>query len=190
MEALKINEGLAVCMEKLRGQLDKLPLIGTYKVELVRDGEVVHSEEGFNTITIEGKNKMLDVAFHNTTQIATWYIGLVDNSGAGAFAEAHTYAGIGGTNGWNEFVSYTEGTRGEWTEGAASSKSITNSTAVTFSINASGTVKGICLVGGGTNASGKADNAGGGTMWTEAAFTSPVSVANGDSLKITYTINS
>ena len=119
--------------------------------------------------------------FHGTTAIATWYIGLVDNSGFTAFAEADTMSSHGG---WNEFTTYSESTRVEWTEDAAASKSITNSTVVTFNITGSGTLKGAFI----TSDSTKSGTSG--TLWATAAFGSTVPVVNTDQLKITYTVNS
>jgi hypothetical protein len=133
-----------------------------------------------NGITNVGKDHALDVLFHAVTQTATWYIGLIDNSGFTALAAADTMSSHAG---WNEFTTYSEATRQEWTEGAASSQSITNATPATFSINGSGTVKGIFVTSSNTK-SGTT-----GTLWSTALFPSNIAVINGDSLKITYTVN-
>ncbi len=85
--------------------------------------------------------------------------------------------------GWTEFTTYSDATRVAWTTVAAASESITNTTVSTFNINGSGTVKGIFV----TSVSTKSGTTG--TLWSTAAFTSPVPVSNGDQLKITYTVN-
>ena len=170
---------------------------GTFKVDHYRKGKRINSWTFKNGITNEGKNKLLDVMFHATTQITTWYLGLIDNVGYTALAASDTYAGIDGANGWDEFPDYTDPgnsdsalTRPEWTEGAASSQAITNSSVVVFDITATGTVKGIFLVGGGSASDTKSDNAGGGTLWATALFTGgDVPVQNGDALRVTYTVN-
>lgn len=151
---------------------------GTFHIELLdKDGNLKAKFDAKNGVTTEGKNKILDVMFHATTQITTWYIGLMDNSGYTAEAAGDTLASH---TGWNEFTNYS-GNRKEWTEGAASSGSITNGTSVDFSITGSGTLKGIFLASASSGTSG--------TLWATAAFDSTQPVANGDTLKITYTVN-
>lgn len=151
---------------------------GRFKVEhFDAAGVKIGDYELQNGVVNQGKNSVLDIMFHGSTQITTWYIGLMDNSGYTAEAAADTLASHAG---WNEFTSYT-GDRKEWTEGAASSQSITNGTTVDFAITGSGTLKGLflCSVASGTS----------GTLWATAAFSSTVSVANGDTLKVTYTVS-
>lgn len=134
-----------------------------------------------NGITNEGKNKLLDVMFHGTSAITTWYLGLIDNAGFSALDAADV---MNSHTGWDEFTAYDETTRPAWTEGAASGQSITNGTPVTFTINGSGTLKGGFVTSENT-ISGTT-----GTLWATAAFsggTQPVSASN--LLKITYTVN-
>lgn len=152
----------------------------TITVEHVRDGQVIGVHKTLNGIVDVGINSLLDVTFRNQTQIATWYMGLVNNSGWSAFAAGDTMASHAG---WTEFTSYSEANRPTWTPAAAASRSISNSTPVEFTINGSGTVKGIFVTSNNT-ISGTT-----GTLWSTAAFASPVSVTNGDVLKVTYTIS-
>lgn len=169
---------------------ERLALRGKYVVEHWRSGQMIGKYEVPNLIVNEGKDKLLDVMFHGVTQITTWYILLIDGSDSPTVAAGDTYAQINGTNGWNEFDDYDETTRQEWTEGAAASQSITNASPVVFTINASGSVFGLALVGGGSTPSTKNDAAGGGTLWNAVAFTGgTVSVADDDQLKVTYTVN-
>ena len=153
---------------------------GRFHVEHVRSGEVIGKYEMPNGIVNEGLNSILDIMFHATTQIATWYIGLVDNAGFTAFAASDI---MSSHTGWSESVAYSDATRIEWTEGAAATQSITNSTPVTFNINAGATIKGIFVT------SGSAKSGTTGTLWSTAAFASNVTVVNGDQLKVTYTVN-
>lgn len=134
-----------------------------------------------NGIVDEGMEHLLDVGFHGSSQTATWYIGLVDNSGFSAFADVDT---LSSHSGWSEFTSYTEANRVEWQEDAASSRSISNSTTADFSINASGNLKGIFVSSNNVKSTGNT-----GTLWATAAFSSVVATANGDTLKVTYTIS-
>jgi len=170
---------------------------GVWDVWHYRKGKLLERFQSPNTIMTEGKNHALDVVFHAVSANSTWYIGLVDNSGFTAISASDTYAGINDTNGWSSFTSYTDPgngnsatTRPAWTEGAASGGSITNGTVVSFDITASGTVRGIFLVAG-TNAQTKNDSTNtGNVMWCATDFAGGNrTVANTDTLKVTYTLN-
>lgn len=159
----------------------KLPLRGRFRVEHYdKEGNLKAIYRVPNGIVDVGLNKILDDMFDGGIQSTTWYIGLVDNSGFSAFANADTMASHAG---WSESTAYTETARPEWTAGTPSSRSITNASTVDFSINASVTLKGIFIVDNATK-SGTA-----GTLWSTAAFASNVSAVNGDTLKITYTVS-
>ena len=169
---------------------DKLPLRGKFVVEHLRDGKVIGRYIVPNVIVTEGKTKLLDVMFHAVSALATWYIGLIDNAGVTPPVAGNTYEGIGTTNGWDEFTTYSESTRGEWTEDAAAAGSITNSTPVVYNITGSGAVYGLFLAAG-TQAATKGDATAGNTLWAATAFSGGyVTVANNDQLKVTYTVNS
>ncbi len=150
------------------------------RVELYREGSLIEVRDTFNDITDAGKNSLLDVYFRNQTQIAAWYIGLVDNASYSAFAAGDTMSSHAG---WIESTAYSDSTRQQWVTTAASGKSITNSSVATFNINGSGNMKGIFVVSNSTK-SGTT-----GTLWATAPFGSVLPVANGDQLKITYTVN-
>jgi len=145
-----------------------------------KDGILKGRYEFPNGIVDEGLNHILDTQFHGTTQVGTWYLGLVNNAGWTAFSNADIMTAH---SGWVESTAYTESTRGEWTEGAAATRSITNSVTVDFSINATTVLKGIFVTSDNTK-SGTT-----GVLWSTAAFQSNVSAVNGDTLKITYTVS-
>lgn len=157
-----------------------LKLKGLFNVEHIRDGKTLGKYEFNNGIVDVGANMILDAAFHNVAAIATWYIGLIDNAGFTALANADTMAAHAG---WVELEDYTEATRPEWTEGAAATRSITNAVTVDFTIDDTKTVKGIFITS--SNVKGGAA----GTLWSTAAFTSVVNVVAADVLKITYTLS-
>ena len=141
-----------------------------------KDGNLKWKKVAKNGATDEGLNKMLDVMFHATTQISTWYIGLI--TGTGTLAAADTLASHAG---WTEGTSYT-GDRKEWSEGAATGKSTTNSSTVDFACNGSMTVKGAFLSSASTGTTG--------TLFCTSAFTGgDQAVGNGDTLKVTYTVS-
>ncbi len=153
---------------------------GKYTIEHVRDGEVIGLYEIPNGIVDVGLNHILETEFNGGTPVTTWYIGLTDNASFSALANADTMASHAG---WIEITAYDEATRPEWTAGTASSRSITNSSPVDFTINATKTVKGIFITSqntkGGTT----------GTLWSTAAFGSTVNVLDDDVLRVTYTLS-
>jgi hypothetical protein len=145
------------------------------------EGNLKGTYEFPNGIVDEGLDHILDTQFTGSAQVGTWYIGLVDNSGWSAFADADTLSSHAG---WTESTDYTESNRVEWDEDAASSRSISNSTTADFSINASGNLKGIFVSSNNVKSTGNT-----GTLWSTAAFSSVVATANGDTLKVTYTVS-
>ena len=140
---------------------------------LDKDGNIKWEEDNKNLITTVGLNHILDTQFHASTQVTTWYIGL---KGAGTPAAGDTMASH---SSWAELTGYS-GNRKEWTEGAASSGSMTNGTSVDFSINATATIAGAFL---NTAATGTA-----GTLYGVVDFSSARAVISGDTLQVTVTV--
>lgn len=143
-------------------------------------GDLIGSYRFPNGIVDVGINHILETEFNGGAAISSWYIGLVNNAGWSAFANADTMASH---SGWVETADYAESTRPEWTAGTAAGRAITNAATVDFSINATVTIKGIFIT------SGSAKSGTTGTLWSTAAFASPVSANNGDTLKVTYTVS-
>ena len=171
---------------------------GRFTVEHWRDGELLQTFDFPNGITNEGKDSILDVYFDSGTQITTWNMLLIDNSGYTALAAGDTYDAIDQAgNGWDEFTDYTDPgnsdsttTRPEWAPDPASGQSISNGTQTVFDITGSGTVKGLAIVGGGAASNTKGDHANDGTLWATALFDQgDTAVVNSDQLKITYTVS-
>jgi hypothetical protein len=168
--------------EAQRQTLDRLLLAGKFKVEHVRDGQVIDTYDFNNDITNEGKNTLFDVMFASGTQIgsASWFIGLISNSGYSALAAGDTMASH---SGWTEATGYTQSTRVAWGPGSAASQSITNASPATFDINATATIKGIFVTSNSTK-SGTT-----GKLWSTALFSADVPVTSGDQLRVTYTVS-
>ena len=123
---------------------------------------------------------------------------LIDNSGFTALDASDIYDDIDQAgNGWDEYKTYTDAGNGDstvtrpiWNPSPASGRSITNGTQTVFDMTATGTVKGLGIVGGGANASDKGDHASDGTLWATALFDQgDTAVVNGDQLKVTYTVS-
>jgi hypothetical protein len=153
---------------------------GLYHFECYdKHGNLKWREVISNGVTDGGINSILDIMFHGTTQITTWYLGLIDNAGFTAVAPTDTMASHAG---WDEFTDYDEANRVTWAEGAAASKSITNATPAEFTINDTGTIKGVFL----TSENTKGGTTGG--LWGTAVFSATRNVENEDVLRVTYTI--
>ena len=140
---------------------------------LDKDGNVKWEENKKNIIVTVGLNHILDTQFHATTQNTTWYIGL---KGAGTPIAANTMASH---SSWAELTGYA-GNRKAWTEGAASSGSMTNSSSVDFTINATATVAGAFL--------NTAETGTNGTLYDVVDFSSSRAVISGDTLQVTVTV--
>ncbi len=145
-----------------------------------KDGNLKWRDVAKNLVVNAGLNGLLDIMFHASTQVTTWYVGLTGSSPSPAAADT-----MSSHSGWTEFTSYSESTRVAYNEAAASSQSITNSANVAaFSINGTGTVGGAFLVSESTK-SGTS-----GTLFCCAAFSQGnKSVSSGDTVNVTYTLN-
>ena len=159
---------------------NKFKLKGMFHVEHIRNGKVLNTFKIKNGIVNEGLTSLLDIMFHDETQIPLWYIGLIDNAGFSALAAADT---MSSHSGWTETVPYSDANRITWATDAASAESITNGTPVTFTINATAAIYGLFIVSDNTK-SGTS-----GTLWSTADFASVINVTSGDQLKVTYTVN-
>lgn len=168
-------------------------------VEHFREGELIGVHHADNMVVNEGLNAFLDKMFDGSTQITTWYTGLIDLVGYTIIALTDTYDDINQVaNGWDEFTDYTDAnnassavTRPVWVSDPASGQAITNTTTKAIAdITATGDVKGIFISGGGAANATKGDHAADGTLMSAALFSGgDVGVVNGDQLKITFTMN-
>lgn len=183
----RLSQALGAAILALQGHstmdiVELMKLKGAVGLEHWRGGQHLRTYTAPNDITNEGKNTLFEIMFHDGTQIASasWFIGLISNSGYSALAAGDTMASHAG---WTEFTAYSQSTRVAWGPGAAASQSITNSSPATFDINSSGTVKGIFVTSNSTK-SGTT-----GKLWATALFNADVPVSNGDQLRATYTVS-
>lgn len=165
-------------VEKVLEQQSQIKLGGVFEF-ICRDklGNFKWRNTAKNLVVNEGLNHVLNVQFHGTTQITTWYVGLklTGTPAAGDTLSSHAS--------WTEATGYV-GNRKEYNEAAASGQSITNSAnKAGFTINGSGaTILGgfICSVSSGTT----------GTLFSAADFTGGAKgVSSGDTLEVTYTLS-
>ena len=153
---------------------------GRFHIEHIRNGEVIEREDVTNLVVNEGLDHVLNTVFHAGTQVAAWYLGLFEaNYTPVATVTAATIAAAS-----TECTSYTEPSRQEYKEGAASAQSITNSAdKATFTMNATKTIYGAFLVSNATK------GATSGVLFSAARFASPKQVTTDDQLLLTYTFN-
>lgn len=160
--------------------MSNLKMAGFFTLEHIRAGKVIHREKARNGVTNGGKDHALDIVFGGGSQVDPWYIGLIDDDGGVSLAAADT---MSSHTGWSENTDYSEGARQEWDDAAASSQSKTSSTTADFSINGTADIYGVFISSDSTK-SGTS-----GTLWATAAFSSSIPVVNGDTLRVTYTVN-
>lgn len=182
MSNFRLGQKAAAQMVRNRGAKDRFTCVNPILMEHWREGVKIREYETVNDITNEGKNLIFDVMFNNATQIAnnSWFIGLISLASYTALAAADVMSSHGG---WTEFTSYSQSTRVAWGSGSSSGQSVTNSSAATFDVNGSGTVKGVFVTSNSTK-SGTT-----GKLWATALFGADVPVTSGDQLKITYTVS-
>ncbi len=166
---------------------------GQFDVTCVRpDGSTRWQKLFPNGVTNQGLDRILNTMFDGTTQIGAgaWELGLISSVSFTALAAADTHASHGG---WTEAAAtnvpdYDEAARPAWNPAVSSAQSSSNSTTVDFTINETGTVKGIFLSSVATkdSTSGGADD----VLWATGLFPGgDQAVVSGDVLKITYTVN-
>lgn len=157
---------------------------GVFDIE-VKDkfGNLLSRSRAENIITNEGLDSILDVYLHGDTQITVWYCVIFETDTTPAAGT--TYA----VPVFTEWAAYDEGTRPEYVEAASSSQSITNSAnKAVFTANATKTLYGAALVGGGSAPTTKSNVAGGGTLPCAGKFAASQPVVDDNVVNLTYTV--
>lgn len=161
-----------------------------------KDGRLKWRDEFRNTVVTEGKNALLTHGFKASTLTQTLVLGLIEDTGYSAISATNTAASItaagGGspTNGWNEAPSSTCASRGSPSMGTASAGSLATSSAVSFSIIATDTIKGAFMLMKSTGGTAPTTTVGNtnGALYSAGLFSGgDRAVANGDTLNVTYT---
>jgi hypothetical protein len=164
---------------------------GVFDIE-VKDklGNLISKGRAENIIPDAALDNILNVYFHATTQITAWYCGIFEDN---VTPDGDTTYAVPV---FTEWEAYDEGTRPAFTEAAADEQSITNSAnKAVFTANATKTLYGAFLAGGGTDANTKGDVAGGGIIPCAGIFMdalgenpAPQPVVSGNVVNLTYTI--
>jgi hypothetical protein len=162
---------------------------GVYTVTCVgADGVEKWADTFHNLVVNQGLANMNGVYFAGTTQVTTWYLGLITGPGSGTtFSATDTLASHGstGSGGWTENADYT-GSRKAVTFGSATSANpsvITNSASPSsFVMTGTATIAGAFLASVSSGTSG--------ILFSAGDFTGgDKSVASGDTLNVTYTFS-
>jgi hypothetical protein len=149
---------------------------GIWKMQCIRNGEVIWQEKWENIVTTAGLNYLIDVALGGAAQITTWFVGLVSGA-TPTFAAGDTSATHAG---WTEATGYDEATREAWVDGGVSGGSLTNAASVAqFTMNASLTIGGAFLISNSTKGGTT------GTLYAEGDFGVDRSVVDNDVLEVT-----
>lgn len=141
------------------------------------DGSLAWEETVYNAIN--GLLDLLNVYFHGSTQTATWYLGLINNTGTPSLVSTDT---MSSHSGWVELTSYSESVRQTWPEGAAAGDEIASTAAAIFTVNASCSIYGAFLSSDSTK-SGTTGN-----LWAAGAFPAPHTLISGQKLDVYYSV--
>jgi len=171
----KMDSGLVTSARKA---LNAAGFFNPIKAQVVNsDGVITKTTFTQNGIVDEGMHALLDIMFRNQTQSAIWYMSLIDTGAT--LADADTMS----SNSWDENLNFTAAARQNWTTAlsAAATRSISNSTTIDFAFTTTQTIHGIFINDALTGTAG--------TLWATAPFSTEVTVNNGDTLKVTYTVS-
>ena len=178
-EKIKLTETTDVSISKSNNLTETIGVTGHYNVQcLDSDGQVKWTDTIENLVVTVGKNDLLDKYFAGSAYTAAWYMGLVDGATTPTYAAGDTLASHAG---WTESTAYSGSNRATvaWNAASAGSKA---STATSFSINATATIAGALL----TVTQVRATTTG--VLYSAGSFSGGNrSVANGDTLNVTYT---
>lgn len=153
---------------------------GEFRARIIDvDGTVLDDYRLGNAATYEGLNSLLNTGFRGVTPISTYYVYPINGSGFSAVSVNDTAASH---SGWTELTSYSETNRQTWSPGAASAGVITNSTPMSFSINATVSIQGIAVQTTNTKSSTS------GVLWATAVDNTPRSLTSGQTFQVYYTV--
>lgn len=148
-----------------------------YKVECIRNGKLIWTEEFDNLVVDAGLNDSLDKHLKGSTYTATWYVGVTTT--ANTFAAADTMASHAG---WTESSAYDEANRPTLTLGTVSGKSVDNSASkAVFTISSSVTLQGAFVTSNNTKGGST------GILYGGGVFSQARALVDNDVLNVTIT---
>ncbi len=196
-ERITATERAGVSLANAGALAEALTVAGRYDVECIgADGQVKWRDHIDNLVTTEGKNALLTHALKASTLTQTLVLGLIESTGFTAYGATNTAANItavgGGSpaNGWNEATTSQCAARGTPSLGTASAGALATSSAVSFSMLATATIKGAFLLMKSVAGTAPTTTTGNtnGALYSCGAFSGgDRAVANGDTLNVSYT---
>lgn len=188
-DRLNAHASVGASLARSGGVSDEMKAEGWFDAELVRDGKVIWRDRFRNTVTTAGKNLALDTFLAGSSYTVTGpYLGLISSTSYSAISAADTMSSHAG---WLEAGSanaptYTSPRKtAAWSSASSGSKAL--SSALSFAITGTGTVKGAFLVYG-TGAVSTIDNTSG-TLLSAGLFAGgDRAVVNGDTLNVSYSL--
>ena len=180
IERINPTDSVSAAISAPGAVAEGMKLAGVYTVEChTPEGELVWRETFPNLVTTVGKNHALDNELAGSAYTAAWYLGLISSTSyttgpaAGDTMASHS--------GWTEDQNYSQGARPTAAWNAASGGSKAFSAALTFTMNATTTIKGAFL----TSVSTKGGTTG--TLYSAGLFTGgDQPVVSGNSLSCSY----
>lgn len=187
-EKLNARDKGEVTVSKAAGVMESAEAHGVYTVECFdKDGNLKWSDTIDNLVTTVGKNLALDTFLAGSAYTVVGpYIGLINTNAAAAVIGDTMASHAGWLEVGNANAPTYSGTRktAAWSAASAGAKAL--SAALSFAITSAGTVGGCFLVFG-AGAVNTIDSTAG-VLYSAGAFTGgSKTVANGDTLNVSYT---
>ena len=187
-DKMNANEVSGAALVRGGGLAEQCELHGVYHVECVgEDGKVKWTDIIENLVVNVGKNLMLDSTLQTAVTVVGPFMGLISSVSYSAIAAGDT---MSSHSGWTEAggtnaPTYTSPRKtAAWNAASAGSKAL--SSALSFAITGTGTIKGAFLVTG-SGALSTIDNTAG-TLFSAGLFSGgDRAVINGDTLNVSYT---
>lgn len=195
MEQANANASIAVTLSRGGALAEGAEAHGRYVAECYGPDRVLKWRDTIeNVVCTEGKDAALQHFLKGSAYTASNVLGLIGNTSYGAgpvagnTAASITTASGAPANGWNE--STVVSARGTPTIGTPSGGSVSLSSSVSFSITGTDTIRGafvLCRSAAGTAPTTATGNTNG-AIWSAGTFSGgDRSVANGDTLNVSYT---
>lgn len=191
IDRLKAAASAAAIIIMTGGVAEAVILKGTFTAECYgADGQLKWRDVAHNTVVTVGKNQMLDAALAGSAYTVTGpFMGLISSVSFSAISAADTMASHAG---WTEAgvtnAPTYSGTRktAAWSAASAGAKAL--SSALSFAITGTGTIKGAFLNYG--SAATNAIDATVGTLFSAGLFTGgDRAVINGDTVNVSYSVS-
>lgn len=151
-----------------------------YRIEHVRNGEVIDADVAHNLIPTDGQNHILNVVLKGSTAYENWYIGLFEGNYTPTTNDTMATVIANAT----ESTAYSETTRQTFAGSTPSAGSIDNDAAkAEFTFTSAKTIYGGFMSSNNTKSSNT------GLLLSIVRFTNPKVVASGDILRVTAGID-